>query len=66
MRKPKLVKTKMDGLLDELVKKSGHKILTIWAADCADRVLYHLKKTILKTCDLEMQLKLLEHGFEEI
>ena len=44
MRKPKLVKTKMDGLLDELVKKFDHKILTIWAADCADRVLHHFEK----------------------
>jgi hypothetical protein len=44
MAKPKLVKTKMDGLIGELVKKSDHKILVIWATDCADRVLHHFEK----------------------
>jgi hypothetical protein len=44
MAKPKLVKTKMDGLIGELVKKSSHKILAIWATDCADRVLHHFEK----------------------
>jgi hypothetical protein len=44
MAKPKLVKTKMDDLIDELVKKSDHKILATWATDCADRVLYHFEK----------------------
>jgi len=44
MAKPKLVKTKMDDLIDELVKKSDHKILATWAADCADRVLHHFEK----------------------
>ena len=44
MAKPKLVKTKMDDLIDELVKKSDHKILTTWATGCADRVLHHFEK----------------------
>jgi len=44
MAKPKLVKTKMDDLINELVKKSEHKILATWAADCADRVLHHFEK----------------------
>ena len=44
MAKPKLVKTKMDDLIDELVKKSDHKILATWATDCADRVLHHFEK----------------------
>lgn len=44
MAKPKLVKTKMDGLIGELVKKSDHKILATWATDCADRVLNHFEK----------------------
>jgi len=44
MAKPKLVKTKMDDLIDELVKKSDHKILATWATNCADRVLHHFEK----------------------
>lgn len=44
MGKPKLVKTKMDNIIDELVKKSDHKILAKWATDCAVRVLHHFEK----------------------
>lgn len=44
MAKTKLVKTKMDDLIDRLVKKSDHKILATWATDCADRVLHHFEK----------------------
>ena len=39
MRKSKLAVTGMDKSIAELVSKSDHKILAIWAADCAERVL---------------------------
>jgi hypothetical protein len=44
MAKPKLVKTKMDDLIGELVKKSDHRVLAKWATDCADRVLNNFEK----------------------
>lgn len=65
MAKPKLVKTKMDDLIDELVKPTikylQHGLLTVQIEYCII-----LKKTILKICVLEKQLKLVEHGFEKI
>ena len=39
MKKPKMVKTDLDLSVTELVNKSDHKTLGIWAADCAERVL---------------------------
>jgi len=66
MAKPKLVKTKIDDLIDELVKNPTikylqHGLLTVQIEYCII-----LKKTILKICVLEKQLKLVEHGFEKI
>lgn len=65
MAKPKLVKTKMDDLIDELVnptiKYLQHGLLTVQIEYCII-----LKKTILKICVLEKHLKLVEHGFEKI
>ena len=39
MEKSKLATTIMDKPISELVSRSNHKILSIWAADCAERVL---------------------------
>jgi len=60
MAKPKLVKTKIDDLIDELVKNPTikylqHGLLTVQIEYCII-----LKKTILKICVLEKQLKLVE------
>jgi len=43
MRKRVLVVTSMDKPLDELVSRSNHKILAIWAAECAERVLHYFE-----------------------
>jgi hypothetical protein len=45
MKKPKLVVTRMDEPIAELVDGSDHKTLAIWAADCADRVLPYFEET---------------------
>jgi hypothetical protein len=39
MRRPKLAVTTMDKPIAELVSKTDHKTLALWAADCAERVL---------------------------
>ena len=39
MKRPTLAVTNMDKPIAELVRKTDHKILAIWAADCAERVL---------------------------
>ena len=44
MKKPKLVKTDLDKPITELVSKSDHKTLGIWAADCAERVLPYFEE----------------------
>ena len=44
MNKPKLVVTSMDEPIAELVRKSDHKTLAIWAADCAERVLPYFEE----------------------
>lgn len=44
MKKPILVKTELDGPITELVKKCNHRIVGIWAADCAERVLPYFEE----------------------
>lgn len=44
MYKRKIVTTGLDKTIDELVMKSDHKVLGIWAADCAERVLPYFEK----------------------
>ena len=44
MLKPKLVKTDLDKQIAELVGKTDHKILGVWAADCAERVLHYFEE----------------------
>ena len=44
MKRPKLAVTAMDKLIAELVRKTGHKTLAIWAADCAERVLPYFEE----------------------
>jgi len=44
MKKSRLVKTDLDEPIVELVDKSDHKTLGIWAADCAERVLPHFEE----------------------
>jgi hypothetical protein len=39
MKRPKLAVTTMDKPIAELVRKTDHKTLALWAADCAERVL---------------------------
>ena len=43
MKKPKLVKSKRDKAIAELVDKTDRKVLAVWAADCALRVLPHFE-----------------------
>ena len=43
MGKSKLATTSMDKSIAELVSKSDHKILVIWATDCAERVLAYFE-----------------------
>lgn len=44
MKKTKLVKSELDGEILELVKRTDHKILGVWAADCTERVLPYFEK----------------------
>ena len=44
MAKLKMAKTRMDESIAELVSKSDHKLLAIWAADCAERVLLYFEE----------------------
>jgi hypothetical protein len=44
MKKPKLVRIDLDKPITELVSKTDHRILGIWAADCAERVLPYFEE----------------------
>ena len=44
MRKKVMAVTSMDESIDELARKSDHKLLAIWAADCAERVLPYFEE----------------------
>ena len=44
MEKPKLVRIDLDQPITELVGKTDHKTLAIWAADCAMRVLPYFEE----------------------
>jgi hypothetical protein len=44
MKKPKMAKTVMDKRIEELVDRTDHKILALWAADCAERALPFFEK----------------------
>ena len=44
MERPTLAVTPMDTSIRELVRKSDHKIVAIWAADCAERVLPYFEE----------------------
>ena len=44
MKRPKLAVTNMDKPITELVRKTNHKTLAIWAADCAERVLPYFEE----------------------
>ena len=44
MKIPKLAVTNLDKPIVELVKKSDHRLLAIWAADCAERVLPYFEQ----------------------
>ena len=44
MDKPKLVRIDLDKPIIELVGKTSHKTLAIWAADCAERVLPYFEE----------------------
>jgi len=44
MEKTKLVKTDLDVQITELVNKTDHKTLVIWACDCAERVLAYFER----------------------
>jgi hypothetical protein len=44
MKRPKLAVTNMDKPIAELVSKTDHKKLAIWAADCAERVLPYFEE----------------------
>jgi hypothetical protein len=44
MKRPKLTKTILDKPIADLVRKTDHKTLAIWAADCAERVLPYFEE----------------------
>jgi hypothetical protein len=44
MKKPIMAKSDLDQPIAELVSKSDHAILAIWAADCAERVLPYFEE----------------------
>jgi hypothetical protein len=44
MKTPKLAVTNMDKPIAELVKKSDHRMLAFWAADCTERVLPYFEQ----------------------
>ena len=44
MKRPKMAITGMDKPIEELVGRTGHKTLAIWAADCAERALPFFEK----------------------
>lgn len=44
MKRPKLAKTSLDKRIEELAGSTNHRILAIWAADCAERVLPYFKE----------------------
>lgn len=39
MRKRKMAVSSLDAAIDALARQTDHKILAVWAADCAERVL---------------------------
>ena len=44
MKKPKMVKTDLDKPIMELANRTDHRMLGIWAADCAERVLPYFEE----------------------
>jgi hypothetical protein len=44
VKEPKLVKTAVDPTIAELARRTDHKTLAIWSADCAERVLPYFEK----------------------
>jgi hypothetical protein len=44
MKRPRLVRIDLDKPITELVSKTDHRTLGIWAADCAERVLPHFEE----------------------
>jgi hypothetical protein len=44
MKRPKLVRIDLEKQITELVDKTDHKTLAIWAADCAERVLPYFEE----------------------
>ncbi|MFA6525366.1 MAG: putative immunity protein [Patescibacteria group bacterium] len=44
MKKPGLVRIDLDQPIVELVKKTDHRTLGIWAADCTERVLHYFEE----------------------
>ena len=56
MKKPKFSIAHKDEEIQELIKKTDHKILGIWAIDCAERVMPYFEKEYPK--DLRPRLAL--------
>ena len=44
MKRTKFIDASVNKSITELVKKSDHKILAIWAADCTERVLHYFEE----------------------
>jgi hypothetical protein len=44
MKRPRLVRIDLDKPITDLVKKTDHKTLAVWAADCAERVLPYFEE----------------------
>jgi hypothetical protein len=45
MTRPKLIRIDLDQQVTELVGKTEHKTLAIWACDCAERVLHYFERS---------------------
>jgi hypothetical protein len=45
MKRLRMAVSKMDRTIEELVSRTDHRQLAIWAADCAERVLPYFEKT---------------------
>jgi hypothetical protein len=44
MKRPRMVVTRKDKVIEDLANRTNHKGLAIWAADCAERVLPYFEK----------------------
>jgi len=44
MKKPKMARSSLDKPIEELALRTDHRLLAIWAADCAERALHYFEE----------------------